>query len=252
MKVKHPYRHKPAILRGIRPLPSASLQVSQLRALGPINRKVPYMRMPSRRCLVSGVLLATVLTLTFSSCSSHATTPSLNAPSHTNMPSIVPSVIPTHQPPSPVSVGSFKIAGGKIRCYFPRLEGGVTENEAGLWCFADNNGPNGQDCHSSPGPSAVQMPPDGAPTYYPCSAEDIKEATLHQGSAATVPAGSVVDIASATCHVEATGTSVLCAGYIGHGFSISSTQGTLPEFYDNCKTSDTKVQCTSSAGQPVS
>jgi len=198
-----------------------------------------------------GLLAAIVLASALPACAGQSTTPPVNAPYSVSTPSIVPSVIPTRQPSSPATVNNFKTAGGKIRCYFPRLVGGITEDQAGLWCFADNNGPHGQDCHSSPGPSAVQMPPDGAPTYYPCAAEDIKEAILRQGRMPAVPAGSVVDIGSATCHVEATGAAVLCAGYIGHGFSVSAAAGALPEFYDNCKTSDTRIRCRS-AGHPVS
>ena len=196
------------------------------------------------------ILIASALV----SCSGlgHGTRSHHNVAAHTGAPPITPSVIPTRLPSSPADVDSFRTADGKIRCYFPLLEGEITEGETGLWCFSDNNGPNGQDCRFSPGPSAVHMPIDGQPIYYPCAAENIKESALKQGTMPTILAGSVVDIGSNTCHIKASGTLVLCAGYIEQGFSISSSGEAGPKFYNNCKTSDMRVECISPAGRPVS
>ena len=165
---------------------------------------------------------------------------------------IRPTIIPSRSPSSPASADNFKTTDGKIRCYSPLMTSGITEDQTGLWCFSDSNGLNGQDCQSSPGPAAVHMPIDGMPVYYRCSAKDVKEAIFKQSHLATISAGSVVDIGSTTCHIEANEVSVLCAGYIEYGFSISSAQGSTASFYNNCKTTDTKVKCTNADGKPVS
>lgn len=166
---------------------------------------------------------------------------------------ITPSVVPTSLPAAPVDVDRFRTPDGKIRCYNTLLYSGAPEgDEYGLWCFADSNGPGGEDCTTSPGPAVIHMPIDGQPIYAECSAQSVTENMSRQGKMVTVPAGTVVSIGYTTCHVEASGVSVLCAGNLGAGFSMSSTENSVPEFDTNCDITEATVHCTEPSGQTVS
>lgn len=142
---------------------------------------------------------------------------------------------------------------GKIRCYSPLAGSGVRQSQTGTWCFADNHGPHGADCHFAPGPTAMQLPRNGAVQMYPCSAEDIKEATLRPSHLAIMPNGSIQLVGASTCHVSASGTSVVCGGGPHRlGFEISSSEGSLGELLHGCQVTRRSVRCIDPSGQSIS
>lgn len=207
---------------------------------------------PAYRYVTPIILVALALVVAACSNSHHDVPSSSISSSGTGAAPIKPSVMPTSRPSQPVSADRFETPDGKIRCYNTLLYMGSGNNEYGLWCFADNNGSDYVDCRSSPGPAVMHMPIDGQPVYFQCSGGTVNENISKQGKIVTAPAGSVVDIGATTCHVDAKGTSLLCAGPIGYGFSISSTEGSIPNFYNNCNITDTAISCPNPGGRPVS